>query len=75
MRMIATATAVAFVVYSCKSKLSVADRLDLTKTPLQTVDTMYMLQTENGKIQMRVATPKMEHYDNDSLSYDYFRRV
>lgn len=72
MGMIATATAVAFVVYSCKSKLSVADRLDLTKTPLQTVDTMYMLQTENGKIQMRVATPKMEHYDNDSLSYDYF---
>ena len=71
-KMIATASAVAFVVYSCKSKLSVAERLDLSKTPLQTVDSMYMLQTDNGKIQMRVVTGKLQRFDNDSVSYEYF---
>lgn len=70
--MTATAIAVAFIVYSCKSKLSVADRLDLAKTPLQTVDSMYMLQTKNGKIEMRVVTGEMQRFDNDSVSYEYF---
>lgn len=70
--MTATAIAVAFIVYSCKSKLSVADRLDLSKTPLQTVDSMYMLQTKNGKIEMRVVTGEMQRFDNDSVSYEYF---
>ena len=70
--MSATAIAVAFIVYSCKTKLSVADKLDLSVTPLQTVDSMYMLQTDNGKIQMRVLTGEMQRFDNDSLSYEYF---
>lgn len=71
-RMMATAAAVAFIVYSCKSKLSVADRLDLSTTPLQVVDSMCMYQTENGKIQMRTVTKEMQRYDNDTLSREYF---
>lgn len=70
--MIATATAVAFIVYSCKSRLKVADKLDLSTTPLQTVDSMYMLQTKNGKIEMRILTGKLQRFDNDSVSYEYF---
>ena len=54
--MIATAFAVAFVVYSCKSGLSEAGKLDLSATPLQIVDSMNMVQTNNGKIEMRVVT-------------------
>lgn len=42
------------------------------QTPLQTVDSMYMLQTDNGKIQMRVVTGKLQRFDNDSVSYEYF---
>lgn len=70
--MIATAAAVAFIVYSCKSRLSVAERLDLSKTPLQTVDSMYMLQTKNGKIEMRILTGVLQRFDNDSVSHEYF---
>ena len=69
---IAAAFAVAITVYSCKSKLSTAEKLNLSEVPLQTVDSMYMLQTKNGKIEMRVVTTTMKHYDNDSLSSDYF---
>ncbi len=60
------------IVCSCKSKLSVAEKLDMSKTPLQVVDSMYMVQTENGKIQMRVITGEMQRFDNDSLSYEFF---
>lgn len=70
--MIATALAVAFIVYSCKSQVSDSDHLDLTKVPLQTVDDMSIVQTENGNLQMRVNAGRMEKYDNDSTSFDKF---
>lgn len=72
MTMTATALAVAFVVYSCKSGLSEAGRLDLSVTPLQVVDSMKMIQTKNGKIEMRVITGEMQRFDNDSVSREYF---
>ena len=65
--MIATAFAVAFVVYSCKSGLSEAGKLDLSATPLQIVDSMNMVQTNKGKIEMRVVTGQMQRFDNDSV--------
>ena len=43
----ATALAVAFVVYSCKGNLSEAEKLDLDRIPLQTVDSMFFVQSEN----------------------------
>ncbi|CDA95499.1 lipoprotein putative [Bacteroides sp. CAG:709] len=70
--MIATAFAVAFVVYSCKSGLSEAGKLDLSATPLQIVDSMNMVQTNKGKIEMRVVTGQMQRFDNDSVSREYF---
>ena len=51
--MIATACAVAFVVISCKGKLEAADKLDINEVPLQTVDNMFVVGTENGIMQMR----------------------
>ena len=68
----ATALAVALVVYSCKSKLDVADKLDLSLTPLQRVDSMYIVQTDKGKLIMRAFAPVMERYETDSLSYELF---
>ncbi len=72
--MIAIASAVAFIVYSCKGKLSEAEHLDLAETPVQTVDSMFFVQTVNGSLQMRVEADVMERYDNDSCSYELFPR-
>ncbi|MDY3963721.1 MAG: LPS export ABC transporter periplasmic protein LptC [Candidatus Cryptobacteroides sp.] len=71
-RMMATSSAVAFILFSCKSKLSQADKLDLAKIPLQKVDSMYLVQTKNGMIEMRVVTGEMQHFENDTMSCDVF---
>ena len=70
--MIATASAVAFVVYSCKGKLAEADAVNIGETPVQAVDDMFIVQTENSIIQLRAEAPLMERYENDSLSYELF---
>lgn len=68
----ATALAVAFVVFSCKGNLSEAEKLDLSETPLQRVDSMFFTQTENGRLKMRVESPVMEVYDHDTVSLELF---
>lgn len=70
--MIATASAVAFIVFSCKEKLSEAETLDLDRTPVQTIDSMFFVNTENGRLKMRVEAAVMERYDNDTCSYEMF---
>ena len=68
----ATATAVACVVFSCKGKLGEAAVLDLSETPVQTVTDMFIVQTENSGLQMRAEAPLMEKYERDTLSYELF---
>ena len=71
--MTASALALAFVVFSCKGgHLGEAEKLDLSKTPLQTVDDMFFVQSENGRLKMRVESPRMEVYEHDTVSYDLF---
>ena len=70
--MMATALAVAFVVYSCKGKLAEAESINIEETPMQVVDDMFIVHTQNGKIQMRAQAPLMEKYEKDSLSYELF---
>ena len=70
--MIATAAAVAFVVYSCKGKLAEAETIRLDETPVQTVDDMRIVQSQNGLMQMRVEAPVMSRYEKDTLSYELF---
>ena len=72
MKMTATATAVAFIVFSCKGKLGEAESLNLTETPVQIVDDMFIIQTENGMVKMRAEAPRMEKYERDSLDYELF---
>ena len=62
----ATALAVAFVVYSCKGKLAEAESINIEETPMQVVDDMFIVHTKNGKIQMRAQAPLMEKYQKDS---------
>ena len=70
--MIATAAAVAFVVISCKSKLSEAAPLNLAEVPYQTVTGMNVIQSENGRLQMRIVAARMERYSGDSLDWELF---
>lgn len=70
--MIATASAVAFVVYSCKGKLAEAESISLSETPVQKVDDMFIVQTENSIIKVRAEAPLMERYERDTLSYELF---
>lgn len=69
----ATAAAVAFIVYSCKGKLGEAAALKLSETPVQTVRDMFVVQSENGTMQMRAVADLMEKYESgDTLSYELF---
>ena len=72
LKMVATASAVAFVVYSCKSKIQQADDIDLSAYPVQVVNDMFVVQSENGLLQMRMEADLMERYQNDSVSYEIF---
>ncbi|MCM1176873.1 MAG: LPS export ABC transporter periplasmic protein LptC [Bacteroides sp.] len=70
--MTATALAVAFIVYSCKGKIETAGSLDIKGTPVQTVDDMFIVSTENGVLQMRMEAALMERYETDTLSFELF---
>jgi len=70
--MIATAIAVAFVVFSCKGKITIDDKKDFKSMPIQTVDSMFIVQTENGNLKMRVEADVMERYDNDTTAFELF---
>ena len=69
---IASTLVLAFVVYSCKSNLAEAQKLDLSVTPIQVVDTMLLINSDNGRLKMRVEALRMEVYEYDTLSYNYF---
>lgn len=71
-RMTATAFTVALIVLSCKSKLKAAEDLDMSKSPLQEVDSMYLIQSKNGAVTLRVFANVMERFDNDSVTYETF---
>ena len=49
-----------------------AEKLDLSRTPIQVVDTMFFLNSENGRLKMRVEAPRMEVFEYDTLSYNFF---
>ena len=71
---IASTLVLAFVVYSCRSNLAEAQKLDLSVTPIQVVDTMRLINSDNGRLKMRVESQRMEVYEYDTLSYNYFPR-
>lgn len=64
--------ALASIVVSCHRQLAEAESIDLSKTPVQTLENMFTVQTKNGKVEMRIEAPLMETYENDTLKTDYF---
>lgn len=63
--------AIAVLVVSCSRKISMTNA-DLKDAPVQRVDDMFAVQTKNGVVLMRMEALTMEHYENDTLSWDYF---
>ena len=63
---------IASIVVSCRTRFAQTDKYKLGEAPMQRVDNMFAVQTKNGRVNMRIEAPVMEHYETDSLSYDSF---
>ena len=70
--MMATASAVAFILFSCSDKTSETEKIDLTSVPLQTIDNMFAVQTKNGVTVMRMEADLLERFENDTSSRETF---
>lgn len=69
---VAALTGAATFLYSCRSNLGQAERINLDETPAQVVDGIFHIQSTNGRLQLRVEAARMERYVSDSLSYELF---
>lgn len=72
--LVAIAFAVATIVISCSSKVPQGEIVDINTIPRQEIDSMYAVQTNNGGLQMRLKSLKMERFQNDctKISYELF---
>lgn len=70
--MLAITLVVASALVSCGGKLGSAAAIDLSKSPVQKVDSMFAVQTRNGAVTMRMEAPLMEKYETDTLSCEDF---
>lgn len=69
---LAITSVVASSLVSCGSGLGKAEAIDLSKSPVQTVNGMFAVQTRNGEVTMRLEAPLMEKYETDTLGYEAF---
>ena len=70
--MLAVTSVIASSFVSCRRGAPEGGGLDYYKTPLQTVDGLFAVQSENGKIQLRLEADRMERYETDEMDYDSF---
>lgn len=57
---------------SCGRGMQTAEKIDITSTPVQVVEKMFVVQTNKGLLQMRMEAPRMERYHNDTLDWEVF---
>ena len=62
----------ASIVVSCKSTLNEAESLDLSQTPVQTINDMFAVRTVNGVVNMMMEALVMLHFETDTNSFDTF---
>ncbi len=70
--MLASVFALASVVVSCGDQIAEAESIDLSQTPVQTIENMFSVQTKNGKVEMRIEAPLMQTFDSDTIKTDVF---
>lgn len=56
----------------CGNKTEIVTGIDISQTPRQVADSLYLVQTTNGGISRRLVAKRMEKYELDTLSYDLF---
>ncbi len=75
MSVIAAASAAIMLLSSCNEE-ETGDSLNTEKVPIQVVKDMEFLQSDKGFIQLRMNSPKMEHFqyskDNEEIIYDLY---
>ena len=59
--------AVAFVVFGCGGKLKEADKINLAETPVQVVNDMFAVNTENGLVKQRFESDVMLKFVTDTM--------
>ncbi|MCQ2142676.1 MAG: LPS export ABC transporter periplasmic protein LptC [Bacteroidales bacterium] len=72
LRQIATAAGVAFVVYAGKDKSASGEKVNLKLRPVQVVSDIFMVDSENGVLKMRMEADVMERYEQDTVSFELF---
>lgn len=70
--MLAGTFVLASVFISCKEKLVEADTINLKETPLQVIDSAFLVNTKNGKVSMRMEAPVLMRFETDSTSSETF---
>lgn len=69
--MVVIACAVTTFVISCKGEEQ-TDPLDLSKIPVQSVENMNAVQTNNGILQMRMEAKLLQRFSGEGESYELF---
>jgi Protein of unknown function (DUF1239). len=69
--LVAITLVVATFVVSCKGEAE-GDLINLEEVPMQTVEDMYAVQSQNGLQQMRMEAPLMQRFKTSSDSYELF---
>lgn len=73
MKLLAVTFVVASNFVSCSKGIAEADKLDLSTTPVQTVDDVFAVQTKNGEMGMRMEAVRLERYNKDGTKTDLFQ--
>ncbi|MCQ2114757.1 MAG: LPS export ABC transporter periplasmic protein LptC [Bacteroidales bacterium] len=60
-------------VISCRRNGGDGEVLDPAEIPVQEVDSMFVVQTENGILKSRIEATLMQKFELDTISYDMFK--
>lgn len=69
---IASATALAFVVFLCNDKNKDAEKLNFDEIPIQIASNIFSVSSENSELQMRMEAKTMKRFENDTMMYETF---
>lgn len=58
--------------FSCKGKLPESGGLNFDETPIQVVENVFSVSSENSDLQMRMEAKTMMRFENDSMMYEKF---
>ncbi len=70
--MLAITAVIASSFVSCRRSADVDESYDFNSKPVQSITGVFSVQSENGKVQLRMEADLMEHYETPEMDYDSF---